>query len=81
MNRRVFCFLDHDINLLGLPIQVILNPNTQEFGFVNITELVRSDFQVCMMWRGFAEINLKGLAVNQDDLCFIINNYKKYNKK
>ena len=39
-----------------------LNPEPKDFGFVYIFEFVRSDTQVCSMWRGIAEFVLKSLA-------------------
>jgi hypothetical protein len=47
---------------LILPFKVILYPDTKDFGFVNIIKVVRSNFQVCILWYVFTKINLKCLA-------------------
>ena len=54
-------FFEHNIHL-GLPFQVILEPESQDFGLIDILNLVRSNLQVSMMWLGSTEINLQGLT-------------------
>ncbi len=47
---------------LGLPLEIILNPNPQNFGLINTGELFSTNTQVRDMWC-VTEVYLKGLAL------------------